>query len=470
MLKLSNFIGGQWQGSVSGRTLQAAASDDGSIFATFPASSFDEVNRAVSSSRGAQNQWVSLPLDERLAMLRKFADRIESRAEEIAREEQREMGKPIAVAHQFLQAGLSAFRAALEDGGNYPFHTSIKGANGTTEINRSALGVVAQIVPWNFTVAQILVNLGPLLASGNTVIIKPSEKATPSACILFEENLLPSGVLNLVLGDGQAGKALAAHTDIDLVVFTGSIATGRKIAQAAGSNLNRSILELGGKDAAIVDVGVDVESVAMDVAAGSFLNSGQICTSMERIYVHQDIAESFLPALVEASKIFAEGGRMAIGPMVDNDQARIVAEHVSDAVALGAEVIAGGIPTEVNGNYFPPTVLTGITGNMLIAQQETFGPVAPITVVDSFATALELARESEYGLAATVYSNNAENLAAARDIEAAVIWINGWQASDGIRQAEPARSSGMGAMGGTLSYDAATRPTTVFVPHEGGRP
>lgn len=463
MQELRNFIGGQWRTPISDERLQARNPADSQVFATFPASGADEVLEAVDAARAAQANWAALSLEERLAVLRKFADRIESRAEDIAQAEHLEMGKPMAIAHQFLQAGLAGFRAALTDAQEYPFVSKIQGTNGTTEIHRRPVGVVAEIVPWNFTVPQTLVNLGALLAAGNTVIVKPSEKATPSAGVMFEENLLPAGVLNLVLGDGRAGRALSAHPGVDLVVFTGSVATGRQVAQAASGNLNRTILELGGKDAAIIDASVDVTAVAMDVAAGSFINSGQICTSMERIYVHQDVAAQFIHALVEASKIFAQNGPMAIGPMVDTEQAASVASHVSNAVSLGAQVVTGGdLDSEVE-SYYPPTVLTGITPQMLIAQQETFGPVAPVTVVESFTEALELARESDYGLAATVYSTDATNLAAARKLDVSILWINKWQGSDGIRQSEPAGASGMGAVGGALAYDAATRPMTVFL-------
>src|SRR5690554_1802154 len=464
MNELSNYIGGEWVSAATDERLDARNPSDMQVFATFPASGDAEAQQAVDAARAAQPSWAAMTLDERLTALHAFADALESRAGDIAEAEHREMGKPVAVAHQFIGAGLGGFRAALEDAKSYAFTSEVRGQNGVTEIHRVPVGVAVEIVPWNFTVPQTLVNLGALLAAGNTVIVKPSEKATPSAAVMFEANNLPAGVLNLVLGDGRAGRALSAHPGIDLVVFTGSVATGRAVAEAAGSNLNRTILELGGKDAAIIDSGVDVGAVAMDVAAGSFINSGQICTSMERIYVHSDIAHEFTAALLEASKVFSDGGPMAIGPLVDEEQAAIVAEHVRDAVARGAQVIAGGRADGAGGTYYPPTVLTGVTPDMKIARDETFGPVAPITVVDSFDSALSIARDSDFGLAATVYSTNQANLAAARTLGVAVLWVNGWQGSDGVRESEPAGVSGMGAVGGKRAFDAATRPMTVFVP------
>jgi succinate-semialdehyde dehydrogenase/glutarate-semialdehyde dehydrogenase len=468
MQKYENYIGGAWTPAAAGETLAARDPADGRVFAAFAASDAADVDRAVAAARAAQPAWAALPLEERVMRLEGFADSVERRAEDIALAEHREMGKPIGVARQFIGIGIAGFRAAVAQAREYAFTNWSEGATGTTEVHRVPLGVVAEIVPWNFTVPQTLVNLGALLAAGNTVVVKPSEKASPSAAVMFEDHPLPDGVLNLVLGDGRAGRALAEHPGIDLVVFTGSVATGRSVARAAGGNLNRSILELGGKDAAIIDSGVDIGAVAMDVAAGSFLNSGQICTSMERIYVHEEIAEEFVAALLEASKAFSAGGPMEIGPLVDEGQAAIVEAHVADAVARGARVLAGGREVGATGSYFPPTVLSGITPDMVIAREETFGPVAPITVVDSFETALKLADDSDFGLAATVYSRDDGHLAAARALAVSMLWLNRWQGSDGIRESEPAGISGMGAVGGLRAYDAATRPMTVFVPHGAG--
>lgn len=467
MIQYQNYVAGEWRAAASGATMTAQDPATGESFATFPASSAIDVAQAVGAARAAQPTWSALPLGERLALLTEFIDAAEGAIDELALAEHREMGKPIAIAKQFLGLGIASFRAALAEAAEYPFVSRVSGDTGVTEIHRQPLGVVAEIVPWNFTVPQTLLNLGALLAAGNTVVVKPSEKATPSAAVLFAQHSLPPGVLNLVLGDGEAGRALAEHEGVNLVVFTGSVATGRSVAQAAGANLNRSILELGGKDAVIVDAGVDVAAVAMDVAAGSFINSGQICTSMERIFVHAEVAEDFVPALVEAAAAFAADGPMAIGPLVDDSQVRIVDEHVRDAVARGAQVLTGGRAPGANGNMYPPTVLTGVTPDMLIAREETFGPVAPITVVSSFAAGLELAQESEFGLAATVYSPNAAHLADARQLAVSLLWLNRWQGGEGIKESEPAGISGMGAVGGARSFDAATRPMTVFLPHEG---
>lgn len=464
MQTLKNYIDGAWVPAVSGQTLEARSPLDGETYALFPASGIADADTAVTAARTAQAAWAALPLDERLTQLHAFADSIERRAEAIAEAEHREMGKPVPVAMQFIGAGLAAFRGALAGAREYEFLSRTEGRNGVTEIHRTPLGVVAEIVPWNFTVPQTLINLGALLAAGNTVIVKPSERATPSAAMLFEDLDLPAGVLNLLLGDGAAGRALSEHTGIDLVVFTGSVPAGRSVAMAAGQNLNRVILELGGKDAAIVDAGVDVQAVAMDVAAGSFLNSGQICTSMERIYVHRDIADEFVRALSEASAVFAEGGPMAIGPLVDERQLELVHDHVSDAIERGAEAVVGGARSG-SGSYYPPTILVGITPEMRIARDETFGPVAPIAIVDSFDEALDRARDTPFGLAATVYSDDDVHLAKARSLPVSSLWINGWQGSDGVRESEPSGISGMGAVGGRRSFDAATRPTTVFFPH-----
>jgi acyl-CoA reductase-like NAD-dependent aldehyde dehydrogenase len=437
---------------------------DGAVVAQFPAGSAADADAAVAAARAAQPAWAALSMDERIAQLTAFIDAVEERVDAMAEWERREMGKPIAIGAQFIRGSIASFRGTLAKAADYSMQERIPAENGTTVIRREARGVIAEIVPWNFNIAQILGGLAALLVVGNTVVIKPSEKATPSTIELFEANSLPAGVLNLLLGDGRSGAPLAAHPDIDGVLFTGSVATGRKIAAAAGENLNPVTLELGGKDAAIVDSDVNIPEVAANVAFGGLLNSGQICASIERLYVHEDIADDFITELQEAVKAFAPGGDMELGPLVDESQRTIVHTHVQDAIAKGARVLQGGELPEGPGYYYPITLLEDVNPDMLVETQETFGPVIAITRVKSFQEGLEKASASEYGLMATAYSNTPEHIEDAFALPVGYLCVNGWQGSAGVRLAEPHGISGLGPVGNIRSLDNATLVRTIFVP------
>ncbi len=464
MTQLTHFIGGTWREPLGERSLEARNPADDSLVAVFADGNAADVDAAVRSARSANADWAALTVTERIAQLRGFIDGVEALVPELARLEHLEMGKPEAMAAESILGSVAAFRAALDDAATYPFSEELDAPSGTTLITRSPRGTIAQIVPWNFTVAQILGALAPLLATGNCVIVKPSEKSTPSAVAMFEANHLPEGVLNLVLGAGEAGAALSAHPDIDGVLFTGSVATGRKVAAAATVNLNPVVLELGGKDAAIVDEGVDLKSVAQDVALGAFLNSGQICASIELLYLHSAIAEEFLALLIAELSAYQPGGSMEIGPLVDRGQRASVHGHVSDALQRGAQLLIGGQLPEGPGAYYPITLVRDIDDSMLISQEETFGPVLGIRVVPDFASAMEQAARSKYGLAATVYTTSDEHIRDAAGLPVGYVWVNGWQGSAGLRLAEPHGVSGMGAVGHRASFDNAVRPRTIFVP------
>ncbi|MGX1701198.1 aldehyde dehydrogenase family protein [Microbacterium sp. NPDC055357] len=461
---LQHFIGGAWTPSTSDERLRAVDPTSGEVVATFPIGSEADVDLAVAAARAAQPAWAALTMTERIAHLERFIDAVAERVDSMAEWERREMGKPVAIGAQFIAGSIAGFRAALVAAADYPLEENISSPAGTTVIRREARGVIAEVTPWNFTVAQILGGLAPLLVAGNTVIVKPSEKSTPSAVDLFLANNLPAGVLNLLLGDGRVGGPLTAHAGIDGVLFTGSVATGRKVATAAGANLNPVTLELGGKDAAVVDAGVDIVQVAQDVALGAFLNTGQICASIERLYVHDEIADDFLEAFLAASDAFAPGGAMEMGPMIDDEQRGIVHSHVQDAVSRGARIVRGGELPDGPGTFYPVTVVEDVTRDMLLESSETFGPVVALTRVASFEEGLRRAADSDYGLAATVYSRDDAHIRAAHALPVGYVWINGWQGSAGIRLAEPHGVSGMGVSGNTRSFDNSTRVRTVFIP------
>lgn len=468
MRHLQHMIDGRAVASTDPATRPVVDPATEEVVAHIPVGSAEDVDAAVRSAARAQPGWAALGLSERLRLLDRVAGAVEDTAAELARLENLEMGKPLPLAEQFIAGGVEGWRQALDQARSYPFVADVTapGEPGRTIVERRPLGVVGLIIPWNFTVTSILGSLVPLLASGNTVVLKPSEKSPLSAARFVEVLDLPPGVVNLVHGDARAGRPLAAHEDVALLHFTGSVAAGRSVGVAAASRLKRSVLELGGNDPVVVDAGVDVAATARAVAFSSFVNSGQICTSSERIYVHRAVADEFVAALVAAAGDYplnVDRDGSGLGPLADRAQRDLVHAHVTEAVALGASVLCGGTIPDGPGFGYPATVLTGLTPEMRIMQEETFGPVAPVVVVDSFDEAVELANGTGFGLAATVYTGDPDHQRRAADIRAALVWINAWQQGGVNATYEPWGLSGVGAAGAAASFDAATRPVSLLV-------
>ncbi|MGW0817213.1 aldehyde dehydrogenase family protein [Streptomyces viridiviolaceus] len=476
MKTLQNLIGGIWEDSLDDALLDVVNPATENVVARAPGGSRADVDRAVAAALRAQPGWAALPVADRVACISTWADTIAEHAEELAELECQEMGKPTGVGRTFIDGAVAGLKASAAQALSYGFEEAVSHPDGSaTRILRRPLGATAVITPWNFPVPMVLGALGPLLAAGNTVVVKPSERSPLSTVRLFELLNLPSGVVNLVLGDARAGAPLAEHEQIQLVHFTGSVEAGRKVGAGTGRLLHRAVLELGGKDPVVIDSGVDPATTAAAVAMGAFINTGQICTSMERIYVHQDIADEFIDALEQAAQKYIMGDGhdegVMMGPLVDERQRDVVRRHVADAVARGATIRAGGVEPDGKGFFYPATVLTDVDESMLVMNEETFGPIAPVMVVSSFEEGLEHASRSRFGLAATVYTNDPDHIAAAAQVSAGVVWVNQWQGGGPERLYEPAGDSGMGATGATAAYDAATRPSSVHIaarPASGG--
>ncbi|WP_327393403.1 aldehyde dehydrogenase family protein [Streptomyces sp. NBC_01186] len=468
MKTLQNLIGGSWEDSLGDALLDIVNPATEDVIAHIPGGSPEDVGRAVAAAERAQPAWAALPVAERVARISAWADTVAGHAEELAELECREMGKPVGVGRTFIEGAVGGLKASAAQALSYSFEETVDHPDGSsTRLLRHPLGAAAVITPWNFPVTMVLGALGPLLAAGNTVVVKPSERSPLSAVRLFELLDLPPGVVNLVLGDARAGAPLAEHERIQLVHFTGSVEAGRQVGARTGDMLRRAVLELGGKDPVVIDSGVDPVSTAAAVAFGAFINTGQICTSMERVYVHQDVADEFVAALVEEAEAYAFGDGhdegVMMGPLVDERQRGIVRRHVADAVERGATIRAGGAEPDGKGFFYPATVLTGVDESMLVMSEETFGPLAPVVVVSSFEEGLERASRSRFGLGATVYTDDPAHMAAAARIPAGVVWINQWQGGGPERLYEPAGDSGLGATGSTAAYDAATRPASVHL-------
>ncbi|HEX2728449.1 MAG TPA: aldehyde dehydrogenase family protein, partial [Rubrobacteraceae bacterium] len=334
---------------------------------------------------------------------------------------------------------------------------------------KEPVGTVACIVPWNYPLLLAAWKVAPALAAGNAVILKPSEE-TPLATRLMAELMegLPEGLLQVVYGAGDVGDALVRHPGVDMVAFTGSQETGRKVGVVAAERLIRANLELGGKDPFIICDDVDVEIAAQGAVWAACLNAGQVCTSSERFYVERGVAGDF----IEASRAVVESlnigdpmdERTDIGPMINAKGREKVERHVGEALNAGAKLVAGGERWGERGFYYKPTVLTGVEHSMRVMSEETFGPVVPIVEVNSLDEAIERANSVPYGLGANVYTRDFEKmLKCMREIRAGTVWINDPLTDNDAAPFGGQKSSGVGRELGREGLEAFQESKHVHI-------
>ena len=431
---------------------------DDALVGRIPVSGPAEVDAAVGGAVEAAAGWARTSPGERASLLKAAARELRTRLDEVAELQAREGGKPLGDSRGGVEAGIGTLEQYAELG---PLHRgrALQGAYDATDVMRwEPRGVVAVLTPWNDPVAIALQGLGAALAAGNAVVFKPSERTPLSGARVAEvlASHLPPGVLQLLHGDGRTGAPLAAHPDVDVVYHVGSSVTGAAIRRATAETGAHAVLEGGGKDACLVDEGVDPAWAAEQVALGAFANAGQICVSVERVYVHEAVAEPFLAALVDRA------GSFEIGPLVDRRQREVVESHVAQAVADGAQVLAGGSTPEGAGAWYPPTVLVGCTDDMTLMREETFGPVAAVRVVSSFDEGLAAAARSTYGLAATVLTPSMEHAQrAARELPVGTVKVNAVFGGAPGGAATPGRGTGQGFGFGPELLDELSRCKVV---------
>lgn len=443
---------------------------DGSLVGELDLATRSEVGNAVCSAVKAAPDWAHTSPADRAARVAAAADRVAEAADRLAELTVREMGKPLADARGGVDAGVGTLRQYAELG---PLHRgrSLQGSWDATDLMvPGPRGVVAAITPWNDPVAVPCGIIGAALVTGNTVVFKPSER-TPHTGLELARLLaaeLPTGVLEVVVGDGEAGAALAGSPDADVVAHVGSTATGRSIAAAAATTGAKVLLENGGNDPMLVDDGVDPEWAAEQAAMGCFANAGQICTSVERIYVVESVAEAFTEALVRRARelVMGPGADPAtqLGPLVDSRMRDDVHEQVTDAVEAGAELLTGGQVPDDPGTFYPATVLSGCTSDMTVMLEETFGPVAPICVVPDFDRGLEAASSGRYGLAAVVLTASMEHAQRAwRDLPVGTVKVNAAFGGAPGGAAQPRGASGQGFGYGPELLDEMTATKVVHL-------
>ena len=404
------------------------------VLAHVAAGTEEDVVRAVDAAARAFREWGDTTPAERATALLALADRLEAASAELSELEARNVGKPLAasleevelcVDHLRFYAGAARVLEGKAAGEYMRGYTSM--------VRREPIGVVGQITPWNYPLAMAIWKIGPALAAGNTIVLKPSE-LTPLTTIRLAElalDVLPPGVLNVITGHGDpVGSSIVTHPAVRMVSLTGSVRTGKAIAAAASQTLTRVHLELGGKAPVVVLDDADVEAVAAGVRVGSFYNAGQDCTAATRVIATAGVYDALLEALIpQVSSLrlgdpFADA-EMELGPVISAAQRERVLGFVDRAAGAGAKVLTGGSAWGERGFYIEPTVVAGVEQNAEIIQQEVFGPVVTVQRAAGEAQALEWANDTVYGLAASVWTRDVgASLRAAKTLNFGCVWIN----------------------------------------------
>jgi acyl-CoA reductase-like NAD-dependent aldehyde dehydrogenase len=472
------YIAGEWADSSGGATFDDLNPFDGEVVARVAAGTREDAKRAVETAAAAFAEWSQTPPAARQGIFLKAADILEGRSEEVASWLTRETGCTFGFAMFQLHFVPGLFRQAAAIG-YLPMGEILPSDTGAFAMGvRRPLGVVGAIAPWNAALILSARSIAAPLALGNTVVLKPSELSPYVGGLLwgeiFAEAGLPAGVLNIVThAPGQAagiGDELIENPAVRCVNFTGSTETGRRLAEAAGRNLKRLVLELGGYNPLIVLADADLDYAVNATAFGAFLHQGQICMSARRIIVERPIAEEFTKRLAEKTKGLKVGDPnehdTIIGPLINESALDMVKSRVEEAVSKGAKVLAGG---EAVGPAFQATLLTDVPADSEFAKVETFGPVAAIEVVDSAEEAVQRANATTYGLSSGILTSDTDKgLALAQQIEAGIVHINDQPVGD-----EPqmpfggVKESGWGRFGGTAAVNEFTdlHWITVSKPH-----
>ena len=435
-----NYIDGSWVESRAGKTFENCnpANRHDSI-GLFPASSLEDVNRAVQAAKKAFVGWRLVPAPKRGEILYRVGELLRRHKEEIARGMTREMGKILKETRGDVQEGIdTAFYVAGEGRRLFGETTPSELPDKFAMSVRSPIGVCALITPWNFPMAIPTWKLFPALLCGNTVVLKPAEDTPYTAVKLFEilaEAGVPPGIVNLVHGRGEVvGAALVRHPDVRLVSFTGSAAVGREIASVCGQQLKRVSLELGGKNAQIVMEDADLNLALEGALWGAFGTTGQRCTATSRLILHRDIKKDLTEMLVaRAEKIKIGDGldeSVEMGPLINHAAREKVHRYVQIGKEEGARLLTGGSIYEegkwIDGYFYRPTIFDHVSPSMRIAQEEIFGPVLSVIEVKSFEEAIEVINGTPYGLSSSVYTRDVQRaFHAMRDIEAGITYING---------------------------------------------
>ena len=454
----------------SGETREVFDPATGALIGTAPLEDVAALEVALDRATAAQPAWAALSDDERTAYLHRAADAIDASAEALAELLSREQGKPLNGPNARFEVGGSSVwtRAAADT--PLPVEVLVDDESGYAEMHYRPLGVVGAISPWNWPMMISIWQIAPSLRMGNTVVIKPAETTTLSvlALVAVMNQVLPEGVLNIVSGPGRTvGDALTRSPKVGKIMFTGSTPVGKRIIEASANNVTRLTLELGGNDAGIVLPDVDPAAIAEGLFWGAFINTGQTCAALKRLYVHDSVYDAVVEHLAEFAKNVPMGVGLdeqnVLGPLQNRAQYELVDRLVESAKASGARVVLGGNPDHsAVGNFYPTTLIADIDAHNDLVLEEQFGPALPIIRYSDLDDVIRLANELEVGLGASVWSSDrAKALEIVPRLQAGTVWIN---SHGGLHPMIPfggAKQSGYGREFGVEGLKAVAEPQVV---------
>ncbi|MEV4341426.1 aldehyde dehydrogenase [Streptomyces sp. NPDC049590] len=470
------YIGGTWAAPATDEKIEVISPYTEEVLARVPAGSRTDVDRAVSAAREAfdHGPWPRMPLAERMEVLRRLADHLAARHEEMAAVISKEMGCPISLSRTMQTTGAQLLLDSFLDlAPRYEWSTVRRSNTGNALVTREPVGVVAAVVPWNAPLLVTLLKLVPALLAGCTAVLKPSPEATLDSYLfadLLRDTGLPAGVVNIVPAEREVSEYLVTHPGVDKVSFTGSTAAGRRIAALCGQDLRRVTLELGGKSAAVILDDADLDVVLPSLKALSLRNNGQACSNKTRIVVARSRQAELLDRLTEMVASLSVGDPAdpdtQIGPVVSRGQRERVEGYIEIGRREGAKVlVGGGRPAGIDRGWFvEPTVFTDVQPAMRIAREEIFGPVLGVLAFDDEDEAVAIANDSDYGLNGSVFTTDPEHaLAVARRIRTGTVELNGnvvgFHAPIG-----GFKNSGIGRECGPEGFDAYVEPKSYGLP------
>ena len=484
MRQVENFIRGEFVAARDGKRFDKVSPVTGEVIASIAEAGRSDVNEAVLAAKAAlQGEWSTFNTNQRVEMLYEVADEITRRFEDFVEAEMADTGQPSNVMrHVFIPRGAANFKIFADTIKNVPTESfMLDTPDGAGALNygvRTPKGVIGVISPWNAPFMLMTWKVGPALACGNTVVVKPSEE-TPLTSVLLGEVMnkvgVPKGVYNVVNGFGpdSAGAFLTEHKDVDAITFTGETRTGTAIMKAAAEGTRDVSFEMGGKNAGIVFADCDFDKAIEGISRSSFLNSGQVCLGTERVYVERPIFDKFVAALKEKAEAVNYGKPtdegVNYGPLISKEHQDKVLSYYKKAVEEGATVITGGGVPEVpealkNGHWIQPTIWTDLADDAAVVKEEIFGPCCHIRPFDSEEEVIGLANSTDYGLATTIWTKDlprAHRMAAKIDV--GICWVNSWFLRDLRTAFGGTKQSGIGREGGVHSLEFYTELRNVCV-------
>jgi len=484
MQLIKHFIDGEYCESKSGKVFPNINPSNNQHLANVCEAGEVEVDRAVSAAKRAlKGSWAKLELAERMTILHKIADGINARFDEFLEAECLDTGKPKSLAsHIDIPRGAANFKIFADAYKSVPTESfMLDTPDGKGALNygvRSPKGVIAVISPWNLPLLLMTWKVGPALACGNTVVVKPSEE-TPRTTALLGEVMndagVPKGVFNVVhgFGPGSAGEFLTQHTDVDAITFTGETKTGAAIVKASADEICQVSFELGGKNPAVVFADCDLDKAIEGTTRSVFANCGQVCLGTERVYVERPIFDEFVSRLKTAAEKLKLGAwddeDTNMGPLISQEHKKKVLSYYQKAKEEGANIVlGGGVPDMIDqlseGSWVSPTIWTGLSESACVVREEIFGPCCHVQPFDSEEEVIEMANDTKYGLAAAVWTENISKAhRVAAQIEAGIVWVNSWFLRDLRTSFGGAKHSGIGREGGVHSLEFYTELKNVCI-------